>query len=155
MIMGSLISSQDKPKVGVLCTVLDRVVQAWTSLGETVHKTPLRHGDCHNLIRARKKGRNGRRYVFSPCVQFSKGQGFSSVWNLQGHLVRELSGRAAEDLCQPPNSLLMRDVHKVPVAKNIRQAVLASVFLPGHCFRCPEVPSPCHVRQRKKYHKND
>ena len=40
MILGSLISSQDKPKVGVLCTVLDRVVQPWTSLGETVHKTP-------------------------------------------------------------------------------------------------------------------
>ena len=40
MILGSLISSQDKPKVAVLCTVLDRVVQPWTSLGKTVHKTP-------------------------------------------------------------------------------------------------------------------
>ena len=40
MILGSSISSQDKPKDGVLCTVLDRHVQPWTTLGETVHKTP-------------------------------------------------------------------------------------------------------------------
>ena len=36
LILGSLISSQDKPKVDILCTVWDRVVQHWTSLGETV-----------------------------------------------------------------------------------------------------------------------
>ena len=46
MILGSLISSQDKPKVGVLCTVLDRVVQPWTSLGETVHKMPTLGVHC-------------------------------------------------------------------------------------------------------------
>ena len=40
MIQGSLITSHGKPKVGVLCTVLDMVVQPWTSLGETVHKMP-------------------------------------------------------------------------------------------------------------------
>ena len=38
IIVGLLISSQDKPKVGALCTVLDRHVQPWTALGETVHK---------------------------------------------------------------------------------------------------------------------
>ena len=50
MILGSLIGSQDKPKVGVLCTVLDRVVQPWTSQGETVHKMPTLGLHCE-LIR--------------------------------------------------------------------------------------------------------
>ena len=40
MILALLISSQEKPKVGVLCTVFDRHVQPWTTLAETVHKTP-------------------------------------------------------------------------------------------------------------------
>ena len=40
MILGSSISSQCKPKVGVLCTVSPSDVQGWTTLSKTVHKTP-------------------------------------------------------------------------------------------------------------------
>ncbi len=49
----------------------------------------------------------------------------------------------------------MRNIHKAPVAIDIRQAELTAVFLPGHCFRCPKVPSPCQVGQRKKYREDD
>ena len=36
MILGYLISSQEKPKVAVLCTVLPSVVQGWTCMSKTV-----------------------------------------------------------------------------------------------------------------------
>ena len=41
MVLDSSITSQDKPKVGVLCTVLDsNVMSAVDNTAETVHKTP-------------------------------------------------------------------------------------------------------------------
>ena len=50
MTLGSLMTSHGKPKVGVLCTVFDRVVQPWTSLGQTVHKTPTLGLLCELII---------------------------------------------------------------------------------------------------------
>ena len=50
MTLGSLMTSHGKPKVGVLCTVFDRVVQSWTSLGETVHKTPTLGLHCELVV---------------------------------------------------------------------------------------------------------
>ena len=40
MCLGQLFTSQDKPKVGVLCTVLASVVLGRTTLSKTLHKTP-------------------------------------------------------------------------------------------------------------------
>ena len=37
MIMGSIISSQCKPKLGVLCTDSPSDVQGWTTMSKTVH----------------------------------------------------------------------------------------------------------------------
>src|SRR5271156_3816071 len=74
--------------------------------------------------------------------------------------MRKLFGRSAEDLCEPPDSFLMRYVHKGAVAEDIRQGVLAGVRQPmRHLLRRPKVPSPSHERQRKEnrdgnYYKN-
>ena len=65
--------------------------------------------------------------------------------------MRELFGGAAKDLCEPPDSFLMRYVHEVAVAKVIRQAVLALIRLPvRHLLRRPEAPPPGNKRQRKE-----
>ena len=65
--------------------------------------------------------------------------------------MRKLFGGAAEDLCEPPDSLLMRYVHEGAFAEDIRQGVFAGIRLPvGHLLRCPKVPSPRHKRQRKE-----
>ena len=56
--------------------------------------------------------------------------------------MRKLFGGAAEDLCEPPNSFLMRYVHEVVVAKDVRQAVLAGVRLSCGTLRRPEVSPP-------------
>ena len=46
MLLGYLMTSQDKPKIGVLCTVSPSVVQGWTRLSKTVHKTPTLGLSC-------------------------------------------------------------------------------------------------------------
>src|SRR5271165_3134539 len=65
--------------------------------------------------------------------------------------MRKLFGGAAEDLCEPPDSFLMRYVHERPVAEDIRQGVLAGIRLPArHLLRRRKVPPPSHQRQRKE-----
>jgi hypothetical protein len=65
--------------------------------------------------------------------------------------MRKLFGGAAEDLCEPPDSFLMRYVHEGTVAEDIRQGVLAGVRLPvRRLLRRPKVPPPSHKRQRKE-----
>src|SRR5476651_2437222 len=65
--------------------------------------------------------------------------------------MRKLFGGAAEDLCQPPDSFLMRYVHDGGVADDIHQGVLASIRPPvWHLLRRPKVPPPSHKRQRKE-----
>src|ERR1700682_5793083 len=65
--------------------------------------------------------------------------------------MRKPFGGPAEDLCEPPDSFLMRYVHEGAVAEDIRQGVLAGVR-PSvrHLLRRPKVPPPSHERQRKK-----
>src|SRR6516225_8953277 len=63
--------------------------------------------------------------------------------------MRELLSRAAEDLCEPLDSLLMRHIREGAVAEEIRQAVGACVH-PRHLLRRPKVPPPRHIRQRKE-----
>ena len=64
MILGFLKSSQCKPKVGVLCTVLLSDVQGWTTLSKTVHKTPTLGLSCELI----KKTQNN--LVFYSLVRF-------------------------------------------------------------------------------------
>jgi len=65
--------------------------------------------------------------------------------------MRKLFSGAAEDLCEPPDSFLMRYVHAGPVAKDIGQCVLAGIGLPvRHLFRRPKVPPQSRKRQRKE-----
>ena len=66
-------------------------------------------------------------------ARFGASQGFSGVGDLQSRKMRELLSRAAEDLVEPLDTLLMRYVDQVAVAKNIRQAVWAGVR-PGGTF---------------------
>ena len=110
----------------------------------------LRHGHGHDLVRACEEGRKGRGHAFRSRVELSEGQGLSGVGNLQGREIRKLLGGAAEDLCEPPDSFLMRYVHEVAVAKDIRQAVWAGVRLPRDPLRRPKVPPPRHKRQHKE-----
>ena len=63
--------------------------------------------------------------------------------------MRKLLGRAAEDFREPPDSFLMRYVHEVAVAKDIRQAVWAGVRL-RHFLSRPKVAPPSHKRQCKE-----
>ena len=91
----------------------------------------LRHGHGHDLVGTCEEGRKGCGHALRSRVEFSEGQGFSGVGNLQGREMRKLLGGAAEDFCEPPDSFLMRYVHEVAVAKDIRQAVWAGVRLPG------------------------
>ena len=46
MFLGLLVTSHDKPKVGVLCTVFGSVVLPRTTLAKTVHKTPTLGLSC-------------------------------------------------------------------------------------------------------------
>src|SRR5580692_4896249 len=65
--------------------------------------------------------------------------------------MRKLFGGAAEDLCEPSNSLLVRYVHEGTIAENIRQGVRAGIRLPvRHLLRRPEVPPPRDKRQPKE-----
>jgi hypothetical protein len=65
--------------------------------------------------------------------------------------MRKLFGGAAEDLCEPPDSFLMRYVHEGTVAEDIRQGVWAGIRLPvRRLLRRPKVPPPSHKRQRKE-----
>ena len=115
----------------------------------------LRHGHGHDLVRAREEGRKGRGHVFGSRVELSEGQGLPGVRNLQSRETRELLSGAAEDLCEPLDSFLMRYVHQVAVAKDIRQAVLAGVRLPvRRLLRRPKVPPPRHIRQHKEDHED-
>jgi len=63
--------------------------------------------------------------------------------------MRKLLGRAAEDFREPPDPFLMRYVHEVAVAKDIRQAVRASVRL-RHFLSRPTVAPPSYKRERKE-----
>jgi hypothetical protein len=109
----------------------------------------LRHGHGNDLIGSREIGRKGRGHVFRPCVELSEGQGLSGVLNLQGREMRKLLGRAAEYLCEPADSLLMRHVQELPVIKDVGQAVLGGIRLRarrllGH----PKIPPPGRKRQQ-------
>ena len=53
MFLGSLVTLQDKPKVGVLCTVFDRVVLPRTTVDKTVHKTATLGLSCEVTNRPR------------------------------------------------------------------------------------------------------
>ena len=69
--------------------------------------------------------------------------------------MRKLFGGAAEDLCEPPDSFLMRYVHEGAVAEDIRQGVLAGIrLLVRPLLRRPKVPPPSHKRQRKENREN-
>jgi len=57
---------------------------------------------------------------------------------------------AAEDLCEPSDSFLMRHIHEVVAAKDIRQAVLAGVRLVARHLRRPNVPPPSPNREQKE-----
>jgi len=57
---------------------------------------------------------------------------------------------AAEDLCEPSDSFLMRHIHEVVAAKDIRQAVLAVVRLVARHLRRPNVPPPSPNREQKE-----
>src|SRR5258707_10160446 len=65
--------------------------------------------------------------------------------------MRKLLGRAAEGLREPPDPLLMRCVHEVAVAKDIRQAVWAGVRL-RHFLSRPTVAPPSYKRECKENH---
>src|SRR5258707_9252719 len=58
----------------------------------------------------------------------------------------KLLGRAAEDFREPPDPFLMRYVHEVAVAKDVRQAVRAGVRL-RHFLSRPTVAPPSYDRQ--------
>ena len=65
--------------------------------------------------------------------------------------MRKPFGGPAEDLCEPPDSFLMRYVHEGAVAEDIRQGVLAGIRPPvRHLLRHPKVPPPSQKRQRKE-----
>jgi hypothetical protein len=66
--------------------------------------------------------------------------------------MREVLGGAAENLIEPPDSSLMRDVHEVAVAKDIRQAAWGGVHL-RRLLRRPKVAPPRHKRQHKENRK--
>jgi len=118
----------------------------------TGHDLPvvLRHGHSHDLVRAREVGRQGCRHIFGLCFELSEGKRFSGVGNLQGRVIRKLPGGAAENVREPLDPLLVRNVHEVAVAKGFRQAVWTGIFLPGLLLPRPEVPPPRHKRQYKK-----
>ena len=107
----------------------------------------------NDLIGTSEIGREGCGHVFRPCVELSEGQGLSSVRNLQGGEMRKLFSGAAEDLCEPPDSFLMRYVYEGAAAEDIRQDVLGGIRLPvRHLLRRPKVPPPSHKCQRKENH---
>ena len=108
----------------------------------------LRHGHGHDLVRAGEEGSKGRGHVLRARVELGEGQGLSGVGNLQGREMRELRGGAAEDLREPADAFLMRHVHEVAVAEDIRQAVWAGVRR-RHLLRRPKVPPPRHERQHE------
>ena len=64
--------------------------------------------------------------------------------------MRKLFGGPAEDLCEPPDSFLMRYVHEGAVAEDIHQGVLAGVCPWRYFLRRPKVPPPGHKRQCKE-----
>jgi hypothetical protein len=65
--------------------------------------------------------------------------------------MRKLFGGPAEDLCEPPDSFLMRYVDEGAVAEDIHQGVLGGIRPPvRHLLRRPKVPSPGHERQYKE-----
>ena len=103
----------------------------------------LLHGHGHDLVRAGEEGRQRSGDGVGSRVELGEGQAFSSVGYLQGRVVREFHGGAAEDIGQPPRSSLMWSIHEVAVSENIPQAVLAGVHLSiSRLFGDPEVPSP-------------
>ena len=63
--------------------------------------------------------------------------------------MRKLLSRAAEDFREPPDPFLMRYVHEVAVAADIRQAVWAGVRL-RHFLSRPTVAPPSYKRECKE-----
>src|SRR5271169_2836333 len=63
--------------------------------------------------------------------------------------MRKLLGRAAEDFREPPDPFLMRYVHEVAIAKDIRQAAWAGVCL-RHFLSRPTVAPPSYKRECKE-----
>src|SRR5271169_1267444 len=66
----------------------------------------------------------------------------------------KLLGGAAEDLCKPLNSFLMRYVHEATVTEDIGQAVWGGVRLRNFLCR-PKVPPPRDKRQHKRKREGD
>jgi len=109
----------------------------------------LRHRHGNDLVGAGEEGREGRGDAFRSPVELSESQRFSSTGNLQGGKMRKLLRRAAEDFREPADPFLMRDVHEVAVAKDLRQAVWAGVRL-RHVLSRPKVAPPSRKRQCKE-----
>ena len=63
-----------------------------------------------DLVRAGEKGRQRRSHGLGARVELGEGQRFPGVGDLQGREIGESRGGAAEDLRQPPHSLLVRNV---------------------------------------------
>ena len=116
----------------------------------------LRHGHGNDLIGSREIARKGRRDVFRPCVELSEGNGLSGVRNLQGREMRKLLSGAAEYLCEPADSLLMRHVQELPVIKDVGQAVLGGIRLSARrLVRHPKIPPPGRKRQQTESGQSD
>jgi hypothetical protein len=107
----------------------------------------LRHGHGNDLIGSREIARKGRGHVFRPCVELGEGQGLSGVRNLQGREMRKVLSGAAEYLCKPPDSLLMRHVQELPIIKDVGQAVFGGIR-PWRLLRHPKITSPGRKHQQ-------
>jgi hypothetical protein len=114
----------------------------------------LRHGHGHHLVRTSEERRKGRRHPFRLRVKLSEGQALSGVRDLQGREIRELLRGTAEDLCQPPDAPLMRHFREVSVVEDIRQAVLAGVYLPLRHLRRPKISPPRQKSQPEEDREN-
>ena len=109
----------------------------------------LRHRHGHDLIRSGEEASNGRGNRLCPRVELGEGQRLAGVRDLQRREIGEPLSGPAEDLREPPDTLLMRNVHEVTVVKNIRQAELAGIRLREPLGR-PKVPPPRHKRQHEE-----
>ncbi len=98
-----------------------------------------------------RKARNRRRHGLRSRVELGEGQRLAGVGNLQGREIRKPLGGAAEDLREPPDTLLMRHVHEVRSPKtSVRLYGQVSSGSRGPSCRRPEVPPPRHERQHEE-----
>jgi len=104
-----------------------------------------RHG--HDLVGAREEGRNGPGHLLRSPFELGEGQGFPGVRNLQGREIGKPRGGAREDLCEPPDSLLMRHAEEAAFVKTLREAKRGGVRRRRCCP--PAVHSPGHEAQNE------